>query len=92
MVDHTRKRDFEEAKVLGLVRKLDRKKILVINKTDDQKKSFLPQYKFLEDEFKDVFEISALHKTHFKLLMDKVFEYLPDLNTSQVEEEKISQS
>ena len=88
MVDHTRKRDFEEAKVLGLVRKLDRKKILVINKTDDQKKSFLPQYKFLEDEFKDVFEISALHKTHFKLLMDKVFEYLPDLNTSQVEEEK----
>src|SRR4030042_4294981 len=35
MVDHTRKRDFEEAKVLGIVRKLEKPKILVINKIDN---------------------------------------------------------
>ena len=73
MVDATRKRDFEESKVLGLVRKINKPKILVINKVDDLGKSFLPQYKFLEEEFKDVFQISAINKTHVKPLLDKNF-------------------
>ncbi|MCL4364474.1 GTPase Era [Patescibacteria group bacterium] len=77
MIDHTRKRDFEESRVLGMVRKIDKPKILVINKTDLQEKSYLPQYKFLEDEFSDVFQISGLNKTHFKPLIDKIFELLP---------------
>ena len=34
MIDHTRERDFEENKVLGIVRKSKAKKILVINKID----------------------------------------------------------
>ena len=55
MVDHTRKRDFEEAKVLGIVRQIKQvKKILVINKVDKTEPSYLPQYKFLEDEFKEL--------------------------------------
>ncbi len=77
MVDHTRKRDFEEGKVLGIVRAIKKPKILVINKIDMMEKSFLPQYKFLEDEFENVFQISALKKRHIKPLMDKVFELLP---------------
>lgn len=80
MVDATRKRDFEESKVLGLVRKINRPKILVINKIDDPGKSFLPQYKFLEEEFKDVFQISAINNLHVKPLLDKIFEYLPEKN------------
>ena len=80
MVDATRKRDFEESKVLGLVRKINRPKILVINKIDDPGKSFLPQYKFLEEEFKDVFQISAINNMHIKPLLDKIFEYLPEKN------------
>ncbi|MFA6017149.1 MAG: GTPase Era [Patescibacteria group bacterium] len=80
MVDSTRKRDFEESKVLGLVRKINRPKILVINKIDDPGKSFLPQYKFLEEEFKDVFQISAINNMHVKPLLDKIFEYLPEAN------------
>ncbi len=76
-VDHTRRRDFEESRVLGLVRQIKKPKILVINKVDLQEKSFLPQYKFLEDEFPYVFEISALNKTHFRPLVDKIFELLP---------------
>ncbi len=78
MVDHTRKRDFEEAKVLGIVRKLIKPKILVINKIDKQEKSFLPQYEFLKDEFPEVFQISALKKQHLKPLMNKIFEFLPE--------------
>jgi len=34
MVDPTRKRDFEEARVLGLVRQIEKPKILVLNKID----------------------------------------------------------
>lgn len=78
MVDHTRKRDFEEGKVLGIVRKIEKPKVLVINKIDDEEKTYLPQYKFLEDEFKDVFLISGLNQTHVKLLMKRVFELLPE--------------
>jgi len=80
MVDQTRKRDFEESKVLGIVRKINKPKILVINKIDDPGKSFLPQYRFLEEEFKDVFQISAVNGMHIKPLLDKIFEYLPEKN------------
>jgi GTP-binding protein Era len=77
MVDHTRKRDFEEGRVLGFVRQIDKPKILVINKIDIEEPSYLPQYKFLEDEFNDVFQISALKKQHFKPLLKRIFELLP---------------
>ncbi len=89
MVDQTRRRDFEEARVLGLVRKIDKPKILVVNKIDDQGKSFLPQYKFLEDEFKYVFQISALHKTHVKPLMDTLFSLLPEKATDEIPKDLI---
>ncbi|MFA5135911.1 MAG: GTPase Era [Patescibacteria group bacterium] len=77
MVDHTRKRDFEEGKVLGIVRKIDKPKILVINKIDKKEPTYLPQYRFLEDEFEDVFLISALNMTHVKPLIKRVLELLP---------------
>ena len=51
---------------------------MVINKIDDDEKTYLPQYKFLEDEFKDVFLISGLNQTHVKPLMKRVFEFLPE--------------
>lgn len=77
MIDHTRRRDFEEGKILGIVRKIEKpKKILVINKIDIKEPSYLPQYKYLEDEFKDVFAISSLQNKHIKPLMDKIFSYL----------------
>lgn len=82
MVDHTRRRDFEEGKVLGIVRKIEKPKILVINKMDLQEKSFLPQYEFLRDEFKDVYKISAINKTHVKPLVQKIFDLLPKSTTT----------
>lgn len=86
MVDHTRRRDFEESKVLGIVRKINKPKILVINKVDLQEKTYLPQYEFLRDEFEHVYKISAINKVHVKPLLDKIFELLPQ--TSEVEEER----
>lgn len=77
VVDPTRKRDFEEARVLGIMRQIDKPKILVINKVDDKEPEFLPQYKFLEEEFADVVSISALHKKHLKKLLEIIFEKLP---------------
>lgn len=78
MIDHTRKRDFEEARVLGIVRQINKPKILIINKIDIQDKTYLPQYKFLEEEFPYTFQISALKKLHFKPLLNKIFELLPE--------------
>lgn len=86
MIDQSRRRDFEEAKVLGTVRKITRPKILVINKIDLTKQSYLPQYEFLRDEFPDVFAISALKKQHIKPLMDRVFELLPESKSSEIQE------
>jgi len=76
MIDQSRKRDFEESKVLGIVRKINKPKILVINKVDLKEEKFEPQYKFLEEEFPIFFKISALKKTNLKLLLDKLFELL----------------
>src|SRR3989344_4558903 len=78
MIDHTRKRDFEEAKVIGIVRKINKPKILVINKIDLQEKTYLPQYKFLEEEIPLVFQISSLKKLHIKPLIQKIFDILPE--------------
>lgn len=78
MIDHTRRRDFEEAKVLGIVRKIEKPKILVINKIDIVKPSYLPQYKFLEEEFPWIFKISALKGLHIKPLIKKIFEFLKE--------------
>lgn len=78
MVDHTRHRDFEEGKVLGIVRKIDKPKILVINKMDKTEITFLAQYKFLEDEFDHVFYISGINKQNVGPLMDYIFELLPE--------------
>lgn len=89
MIDHTRKRDFEEARVLGLVRKIEKPKILVINKMDSEEKSYLPQYKFLEEEFDSVFEISALQRQNFRLLLEKIFELLPEKGTEEIPKDLI---
>lgn len=81
IVDHTRNRDFEESRVLGIVRKLTMPKILVINKIDIDEPSYMPLYKFMEDEFDVVVKISGLEKLHLKHLLDLVFEKLPERNT-----------
>lgn len=78
MVDHTREKDFEENKALGIVRKVRAPKILVINKTDVKKPTHIVQYKFMEDEFDRTIEISALAHQNLNILLDTIFELLPE--------------
>ncbi len=77
MIDHTRKRDYEEGRVLGLVRQINKPKILVVNKIDIKEETYWPQYQFLEEEFPEIVKISALKKINFKSLLEKIFSYLP---------------
>ncbi len=77
VVDPTRKREFEEGKVLGIVRNITKPKILVINKVD-QKLTYLPQYEFLKDEFDDVVSVSALKEKHIVTLINMLFDKLPE--------------
>lgn len=78
VVDRSRKRAEEENRALGIVRKLNVPKILVINKVDIKEPDYSVQYKFMEDEFDTLIEVSALEQKHIPLLMDAIFSYLPE--------------
>lgn len=77
LVDHTRERDFEENKALGMVRKANGTKILAINKIDVKNPTHIVQYKFMEDEFDEVVMLSALEGKNIPLLLDAIFDHLP---------------
>ncbi len=77
LIDHTRERDLEENRALGIVRKARVPKILAINKIDVKKPSHIIQYKFMEDEFDDVVEISALEGKNLPILLDALFKHMP---------------
>ena len=47
IIDHTRKRGIEENRVLGILRKIQKPKILVINKIDKENPSFREEYIFM---------------------------------------------
>ena len=78
IVDHTRERDVEENKTLGIVRKAKAPKILVINKADVKQPTHIVQYKFLEDEFDTIVHVSALSSNNVSTLLDTIFEYLSE--------------
>ncbi len=74
MVDHTRHRDFEEGKILGIIRTIHKPKIVAINKIDKNDTSYIAEYRFLEEEIPEMFTISALKNKHIKPLIDAIFE------------------
>ncbi len=78
LIDHTRERDFEENKALGIVRKAKGPKLLVINKIDIKSPTHIIQYKFMEEEFDGVVEVSALMGKNIPTLLDTIFSFLPE--------------
>jgi GTP-binding protein Era len=78
LIDHTRERDFEENKALGIVRKASVPKLLVINKIDIRKPTHIIQYKFMEEEFDTTVEVSALMGKNIPTLLDTIFSFLPE--------------
>lgn len=80
IVDHTRQRATEENRTLGLARKIQVPKILVINKIDIKTPTYIIQYKFMESEFDTTVEISALKRKNLNILIDSIFSFLPEGN------------
>jgi GTP-binding protein Era len=78
LVDHTRIRDVEENRVLGIVRKATTPKILVINKTDIREPTHIVQYEFMKEEFDETIAISALQRKNLNTLITSIFSYLPE--------------
>ena len=78
VVDHTRIPGEEERKILGIVRKIEKPKILVINKIDIKKPSYIHFYEPYKEECQKVVKISALKGTHLKTLLSAVFDLLPE--------------
>lgn len=87
IVDHTRKRGIEENRVLGILRKVDKPKILVINKVDKREPSYIEDYKFLEDEFDTVIEVSAIKNKNLSVLVAAILEKLPEGEKQVVRED-----
>lgn len=77
LIDHTREREHEENKALGIVRKTHVPKILAINKIDVRDPDHRVQYKFMEEEVDAVVEISALTGKNIPTLLDTIFSLLP---------------
>ncbi|MBI3385014.1 GTPase Era [Candidatus Gottesmanbacteria bacterium] len=78
IVDRTRAHGEEENKIIGILRKIDTPKILVINKIDVLKPNHYAEYEIFADEFDAKVEISAIKETNLKKLLDMVFSYLPE--------------
>ncbi|MCB9798128.1 GTPase Era [Candidatus Nomurabacteria bacterium] len=80
VVDPTREIGDEERFVLGLVRKIQKPKILVINKSDlpPQERKHQLEYEVFQEDFDAVFHLSALKGAHVQPLRDKVIDLLPE--------------
>ncbi len=80
VVDPTREIGDEEQAMLGMVKYLDIPKLLVINKSDLPYKERKHQgdYDMWEDNFDQIFRLSALRGSHIQPLREKVMEILPE--------------
>jgi len=86
LVDISRPKNEEENKVIGLLRKVKAKKILVYNKIDAAvgSKDHLADYNYLEDEFDKSISISALKEKNVKGLIKIIFDELPEKNNKEL--------
>lgn len=86
IVDISRPKNEEENKVIGLLRKVKAKKILVYNKIDAAvgSKDHFADYNYLEDEFDKSISVSALKEKNVKGLIKIIFDELPDRNNKEL--------
>ncbi len=86
LVDISRPKNEEENKVIGLLRKVKAKKILVYNKIDAAvgSKDHLADYNYLEEEFDKSISVSALKEKNVKGLIKIIFEELPEKNSKEL--------
>jgi len=77
LIDHSREREHEENKIIGIIRKINKPKLLVFNKSDIREPSYYPHFAFLEEEFNQTLKVSALYKHNLNLLIEAIFNHLP---------------
>ena len=89
LVDISREKSEEENKVIGLVRKMPSKKILVYNKMDKAmgSKDHLAEYNYLEEEFDEVITTSAIKEKNIKGLLKIIFGFLPEVSEKDINKE-----
>ena len=89
LVDISREKSEEENKVIGLVRKMPSKKILVYNKMDKAvgSKDHLAEYNYLEEEFDEVITTSAIKEKNIKGLLKIIFGFLPEILKKDINKE-----
>lgn len=80
VVDPTREIGVEERAVYGMIRHIDKPKILVINKSDlpKEQRSHQAEYERWAEDFDAVHYLSALRASHISPLKEKVMELLPE--------------
>jgi len=80
VVDPTREIGDEERAVYGLIRHIDKPKLLVINKSDlpQEERTHTKEYEALGADFDGVFHLSALRAGHIAPLKNKVMSLLPE--------------
>ncbi len=89
VVDISRPKSEEENKIIGIIRKVDSKKILVYNKIDKAvgSKDHLADYNYLEEEFDKTISVSALKEKNVKSVVTAIFEMLPTKSKNDTKEE-----
>lgn len=78
VADPTREIGEEERFILKIAEKIDKPKILVINKIDIPRKPHLDFYRDLSDQFDETVEVSAMKGSHVGTLVNLIFEFLPE--------------
>lgn len=78
VVDPTREIGSEEKEAMRLTQQSGSKHVLIINKIDDPKKTYLDFYRDLVPQFDAVVEVSALKGTHISTLVKTFFSLLPE--------------
>ncbi len=79
VVDPTREIGEEEREVQRLIKTVNAKRVLIINKIDETKKPFIDFYRDLgENGYEGMVEVSALRGTHIEALIKLFFSLLPE--------------
>ena len=80
VVDPTKEIGDEERHTLGLIRNIQKPKILIINKSDiqEENRKYQLDYQFWGKDFDKVLSLSALKGSHVQPLRDRVMELLPE--------------
>lgn len=80
VVDPTREVGLEERSVQGMIRHINKPKILVINKSDlpERDRKHQTAYEYMAEDFDAVVNLSALRGSHISPLKEAVFDLLPE--------------